>query len=378
MLKNPGLYVHFPWCLKKCPYCDFNSHPVKEEIPQKRYSQSLQYDLTEQIQNHQNEKFSTIFFGGGTPSLMSPKSVGKILDIASPTSQAEVTLELNPGTLEFNSLTDFASAGVNRISIGAQSFNNTHLKTLGRIHGQLEIIFAFEAARKAGFENINIDIMWGLPNQNVEESLDDLKQAIKLEPEHISWYQLTIEPKTEFYVRKPLLPPEDVLSGMELSGLLLLEENQYKRYEISAFAKNTYECRHNINYWTFGDYLGIGAGAHGKITELNQIIRIQKPNQPRIYQEDSSTSKIQSLNTRDLILEFLMNSLRLVNGVEWSVFQRNTGLNFLDLQENWGKLVELGLVYKDKCSTTEFGFNHLDTILERFADKKGKLSISQR
>ncbi len=378
MLKNPSLYVHFPWCLKKCPYCDFNSHPTRGEIPQERYYESLQHDLIQQIQNYQNKQFATIFFGGGTPSLMSPKNVERILDLACPPSQAEVTLELNPGTLEFNNLADFANAGVNRVSIGAQSFNNSHLKTLGRIHDQHEVISAFDAVRKAGFDNINIDIMWGLPNQDLEESLNDLRQAIKLEPEHISWYQLTIEPKTEFYVKRPLLPPEDVLSSMESEGLLILEESKYKRYEISAFAKSSFECRHNINYWTFGDYLGIGAGAHGKITEVNKIIRIQKPNQPRIYQEDSSRSKIQSLTTKDLILEFLMNSLRLVKGVEWSVLERNAGLSFLDLQVEWEKLVESGLVNKEKCSTTALGFSHLDTILEKFVDKKNRLPISQK
>ena len=378
MLPSPGLYVHFPWCVKKCPYCDFNSHPQKGEIPQELYFRSLQHDLIDQTRNYQPENFASVFFGGGTPSLMSPKYVERILKIAHLTNQAEITLELNPGALEFNSLKDFAKAGVNRISIGAQSFNNAYLKTLGRIHDQREIIIAFEAAREAGFDNINIDLMWGLPNQVIEDSAADLNQAINLEPEHISWYQLTIEPKTEFYVKRPRLPPEDILYEIEAAGLQLLEENNYKRYEISAFARNAYECRHNMNYWTFGDYLGVGAGAHGKITEAKKIIRIQKPSQPRIYQEDSSRRKVQSLTDKDLILEFLMNSLRLVDGVDWAVFQGNAGLDFLDLREEWESLVKYDLVYKDKCAATEFGFNHLDTILERFCDKKTNLPALQK
>ena len=378
MLPSPGLYVHFPWCVKKCPYCDFNSHPQKGEIPQEHYFYSLQHDLIEQTRDYQTENFATVFFGGGTPSLMFPKYVERILEIAHLTNQAEVTLELNPGALEFNSLKDFAKAGVNRISIGAQSFNNAHLKTLGRIHDQKEIIIAFEAAREAGFDNINIDLMWGLPNQVLEESTADLNQAINLEPEHISWYQLTIEPKTEFYIKRPRLPSEKILYKIETAGLQLLEENNYNRYEISAFARNGYECRHNINYWTFGDYLGIGAGAHGKVTEEKKIIRIQKPSQPRIYQEDSSRSKVQSLTDKDVILEFLMNSLRLVDGVDWTVFQRNAGLEFLDLREEWESLVKYDLVYKDKCAATEFGFNHLDTILGRFCDKKTTLPALQK
>ena len=219
MLASPGLYVHFPWCVKKCPYCDFNSHPHKGAIPQASYFISLRDDLIEQTQIYQTENFATVFFGGGTPSLMSPKYVESILETAHLTNKAEVTLELNPGSLEFNSLTAFAKAGVNRISIGAQSFNNAHLKSLGRIHDQQEVKLAFEAARKAGFDNINIDLMWGLPNQSVKESLEDLNRAITLEPEHISWYQLTIEPKTEFYRKRPPLPPEKTLSIMETSGL---------------------------------------------------------------------------------------------------------------------------------------------------------------
>ena len=366
MLNLPGLYIHFPWCIKKCPYCDFNSHPKKGELPQEVYFSAVEQDLTEQLKDYQVGDFGSVFFGGGTPSLMSPKYVERILKLANITDQTEVTLELNPGTLEFNSLEDFFAAGVNRLSIGAQSFQNQHLKTLGRIHSEKETIVAFETARKAGFTNINIDLMWGLPKQSVQQSLADLNHAISLDPEHISWYQLTIEPKTEFYVKKPVLPSENIQTRIEQSGLKILAENNYSRYEISAFCKLERECRHNLNYWYFGDYIGIGAGAHGKVTGPNQVLRIQKPNQPRIYQEDSLNSGSKTLKKNDLILEFLMNTLRLVNGVDWCVFEQRTGLNFSDIEENWKRLVDINLLQTTSCCATQFGYRHLDYILQDF------------
>ena len=366
MLSSPGLYVHFPWCIKKCPYCDFNSHPIKGSAPQKEYFKAVAKDLAHQHMTFGVKKYNSIFFGGGTPSLASPQYIEKVLTAANSNESTEVTLELNPGTLEFSNLSQLRSAGVNRISMGAQSFNDQHLNALGRIHNGREIFSAFESLRKTGFLNINVDLMWGLPNQTVTEAIQDLKKAIALNPEHISWYQLTIEPKTEFYIKRPKLPRDATLGQIEDEGLRLLADHRYVRYEISAFAKDSFECRHNLNYWNFGDYLGVGAGAHGKLTFLNRIIRTQKASQPRIYQNNPSETSIINITQKDLVLEFMMNALRLVKGMDWSSFEHNTGLHFSDVEAPWSELSDLGLVNPDKCQTTSFGYRNLDSILERF------------
>jgi len=366
MLSSAGLYIHFPWCIKKCPYCDFNSHPIKGAAPQKEYFKAVAKDLAHQQIAFGLKKYKSIFFGGGTPSLASPNYIEELLTATNSDETTEVTLELNPGALEFNNLSELRSAGVNRISIGAQSFNDQHLKTLGRIHNSRESLSAFESLRKTGFTNINVDLMWGLPNQTVNEAINDLKQAVALKPEHISWYQLTIEPKTEFYINKPKLPREPTLSQIEEEGLHLLSDHRYLRYEVSAFAKDSFECRHNLNYWNFGDYLGVGAGAHGKVTFLNRVTRTQKPNQPRIYQNKPSEISIVSITQKDLILEFMMNALRLVEGTDWSSFERNTGLNASEVEATWSELSDLGLVNPNKCQTTPFGYRNLDNVLERF------------
>ena len=366
MLSSPGLYIHFPWCIKKCPYCDFNSHPIRGAAPQEDYFKAVAKDLAHQQIAFGLKRYKSVFFGGGTPSLASPSYIEKVITATKLDESAEVTLELNPGALEFNNLSELRSAGVNRISMGAQSFDDQHLNTLGRIHNSREILSAYESLRKTGFTNINVDLMWGLPNQTVTEAVRDLKQAIALNPEHISWYQLAIEPKTEFHINRPKLPRESTLGQIEEEGLHLLSDHRYQRYEISAFAKDSFECHHNLNYWNFGDYLGVGAGAHGKLTFPNRVTRTQKPRQPRIYQNNPSETSIINIMQKDLILEFMMNALRLVEGTDWSSFERNTGLHFSDVESTWSKLSNLGLVNPNKCQTTPFGYRNLDSVLERF------------
>lgn len=368
-----GLYVHFPWCIKKCPYCDFNSHPLKASTDQGAYLDALlsdwqhQYELLGQarLAETPSGNFTSIFFGGGTPSLFKPDHLFDLMKEI-PNLDAETTLEVNPGSTEYFSFDDYKAAGINRLSIGAQSFSNDQLAALGRVHQMQETLQAFELARGAGFDNINLDLMWGLPGQTVAGALADLQQAIDLSPEHISWYQLTIEAKTEFARRPPLLPKDGFLQDIETAGLALLADAGFERYEVSAFAKPTKQCIHNLTYWSFGDYLGIGAGAHGKVGVEHQVVRTQQPSQPRLYQQDSRTIAPVPVNTEQRTLEFMMNALRLIDGVEQSIFEERTHIPWHGIQSVWHELVSLGLVASDKCATTPLGLRYLDSVLERF------------
>ncbi|MET0355328.1 MAG: radical SAM family heme chaperone HemW, partial [Cellvibrio sp.] len=275
-----SLYIHIPWCIRKCPYCDFNSHQANNNIPEAEYVSALRFDLQQDVVLAQGRKLTSIFFGGGTPSMLSAKAIAQIVKDAQTIigfePEIEITLEANPGTFEQEKFSGFRAAGINRLSIGIQSFNDTQLKLLGRVHGSDEALRAVDVARKAGFDNINLDLMHGLPEQSVMGAKADLAQAIALAPEHISWYQLTIEKNTEFYSAPPVLPVEDTLADIQDEGQVMLAQAGYEQYEISAYAKNKKRARHNINYWEFGDYLGIGAGAHGKITqpEQSRIMRL--------------------------------------------------------------------------------------------------------
>ena len=368
-----GLYVHFPWCIKKCPYCDFNSHPLKETTDQGAYLDALlsdwqhQYDLLGQgrLAETPSGNFTSVFFGGGTPSLFKPDHLHRLMTEI-PSKGAETTLEVNPGTSEYFRFEDYRGAGINRLSIGAQSFSNTQLAALGRVHQMRETLQAFERARRAGFDNINIDLMWGLPEQTVAGALADLQQAIDLSPEHISWYQLTIEAKTEFARRPPLLPKDGFLQDIEAAGLALLADAGFERYEVSAFAKPDKQCVHNLTYWSFGDYLGIGAGAHGKVSVGNRILRTQQPSQPRLYQQETKAIAPAPINTEQRGLEFMMNALRLIDGVEQSIFEERTHISWQDIQSIWDELVALDLVASDRCTTTPLGLRYLDSVLERF------------
>ena len=377
MLNNPGLYVHFPWCIKKCPYCDFNSHPIKDEVDQQRYLDSLLQDW--QIQSKTifsvaenadflHQGFKTVFFGGGTPSLFKPELMAKLLKQIPIAKDAEVTMEANPGTQEYTDFEHYLSAGINRLSIGAQSFQNSQLAKLGRVHSSAETQAAVAKALSAGFTNINIDLMWGLPGQNLKDALFDLESAIALSPQHISWYQLTIEAKTEFAKRPPLLPIDGILAEIETKGNELLAANGYGRYEISAYAKDAAYCQHNINYWSFGDYIGLGAGAHGKVSESEQILRTQKASQPRLYQGEPDKTLLQTVTKEQLPLEFMMNALRLIDGTSMAAFTEKTGLSWQSIEKQWNELLAQGLVRGDRCSTTELGLRYLDTILGKFVN----------
>lgn len=364
-----GLYIHFPWCVKKCPYCDFNSHPLRDDVDQGVYLRALlqDWDLQQRIfhPDFAERPFKTVFLGGGTPSLFHVQHVNQLLELTAGGAD-EVTMELNPGAREYGDLAAYRQAGVNRLSIGAQSFENPMLQALGRIHDADQTLTAFEVARASGFNNINVDLMWGLPGQEVAQALSDLRQAIALEPEHISWYQLTIEAKTEFAKRPPLLPVDRTLLDIEQAGLELLEAEGYRRYEISSFAKPGRECLHNLNYWSFGDYVGLGAGAHGKLTHRGRRLRTRQASQPRLYQSDPERLGVQDIAEDELALEFMMNALRLVQGVDQASFVSRTGLPWSSIAPTWQALVEQGLVHAQHCGTTPMGLRYLDSVLTSF------------
>jgi len=359
-----SLYVHFPWCARKCPYCDFNSHQKVAELPEAEYVAALLADLQADLKLNQevfsNHEIGSIFMGGGTPSLFSPAAVQSLMDGVREnlnlSVDVEITMEVNPGSISAtgknpealmlnnpgisellgrDKLAGFYAAGVNRLSIGVQSLNASHLLSLGRIHNPESAVHTFHLARSVGFNNINLDLMHGLPNQSPADAMSDLQQAINLKPEHISWYQLTIEPNTVFYKRPPTLPDEDSLWQIYESGMSLLSDNGFSRYEISAFSRPGYQSRHNLNYWSFGNYLGIGAGAHGKLrasAKLSRttLIRTTKTRLPANYLV-SPNIKTVAIKQDELILEFLMNTMRLVNGFQYSQFEEQTGLSKSEL-----------------------------------------------
>ncbi len=355
-----SLYAHFPWCVKKCPYCDFNSHPLNGTLDRDRYIDALILDLNEQRSAYGTTRFKTVFFGGGTPSLFDPADFERLLIAIS--CDGEVTMEANPGTTEHADFAAYASAGINRLSLGVQSFDATMLQRLGRIHSSEDADRAYRSARRGGFDNINLDIMYGLPEQQVEQALDDLRRAIALEPEHISWYQLTIEPKTAFHSAPPTLPDETPISDMETHGWALLREAGYRRYEVSAWTQPGRECQHNMNYWTFGDYLGIGAGAHGKVDRQ----RTDKAKAPSRYLSTPTATNRRTLNDDDLRFEYLLNALRLVEGTSWGTFSERTGLPPMADEPIWKRGCALGLLRTDRVATTPMGYRHLDSVLTMF------------
>ena len=378
MLQLPplSLYVHIPWCVRKCPYCDFNSHEAGQTIPEQDYVRALIEDLKADLAWVQGRKLHSIFFGGGTPSLFSGQAIGNILKAAEKLigfeTDIEITLEANPGTFEQQKFSDFYSAGVNRLSIGIQSFNNLHLQRLGRIHDGEQAIKAIATAQLAGFNNFNIDLMHGLPEQSLEQAQADIQQAIDSGAQHISWYQLTIEPNTAFYSKPPPLPNDDRLADIQQGGMNLLHEHQFGQYEVSAFALHGQTSRHNINYWEFGDYLGIGAGAHGKITlpEQDSVIRTSKTRQPDHYlaREGSLLVQNSAISRDEMALEFMMNGLRLKNGVATEYFIPRTGLDKLSVATQVADLQRKGLMEpdSDRYKTTHLGYQFLNTVLQSF------------
>ena len=364
-LPGPGLYLHFPWCVKKCPYCDFNSHPLAGSLDEDGYVDALIRDFGA---NAAGRRFATAFLGGGTPSLFSPAAIGKLLHALRPQldAGAEVSLEANPGALERGAFAGYRQAGVNRLSIGAQSFSNAMLARLGRIHSADAVEAAFREARAAGFDNINLDLIYALPEQSVQEALADLQRAVALQPEHLSWYQLTIEPKTEFARRPPPTPGEDLVLSMEEEGRALLADAGFARYEVSAYARAGAQCRHNLVYWTFGDYVGLGAGAAGKLGLAGAAVRTSKPRQPRLYLRNPTSAAAVPIAPEALPGEFMMNALRLVGGLERSSFTARTGLPWASVQQAWEQTTELGLTEPHRIAATDFGHRHLDRLLQFF------------
>jgi len=372
------LYIHFPWCIKKCPYCDFNSHTLQDDLPEHEYIDALVTDLELHAPDIWGRGIESIFIGGGTPSLISAESIDRLLSqvraLTKLDPMAEITLEANPGTVETQRFKDYRAAGINRLSIGIQSFNDDHLQILGRIHNAAEGIKACETAQHAGFDNFNIDLMHGLPEQDIKSALRDIKQGLALAPTHLSYYQLTLEPNTLFAARPPTLPDENTLSEIQTHGLELLREANYLQYEVSAYAKDGFQSHHNRNYWLFGDYLGIGAGAHSKISfpAHNSIVRHSKLRHPKDYLANrSSAERIQQtteVEPVDARLEFMMNALRLNEGFEIQVFQQRTGEPISVIREALDKAEAKGLLTRSmtQVKTTALGQLHLDTLLQEF------------
>lgn len=336
-MRNPplSLYIHIPWCVQKCPYCDFNSHGQKSALPEQEYVAHLLSDLAQDAGLVADRSIHSIFIGGGTPSLFSAHSINTLLqgvrERVNLTPDAEITLEANPGTVEAGRFAGYVDAGVNRLSIGVQSFQTQHLKVLGRIHDDAQALNAIAQAHNVGLNSFNIDLMHGLPEQTVDNALSDLATAIAQHPAHLSWYQLTIEPNTPFYFKPPELPDDDILWDIQEQGHAILEAAGYQQYEISGYSKLGFQCQHNLNYWRFGDYLGIGCGAHSKITqpEKNRILRTVKVKHPRGYMEltrpytDSQTV----VEKDDLAFEFFMNRFRLVEACPQQDFEDFTGVS---------------------------------------------------
>lgn len=371
-----SLYIHIPWCIKKCPYCDFNSHKSPDNLPETQYISALIADLKIDLQRFPGKNIDSIFIGGGTPSLFSATAFDALFNALRAhlhfSDTIEITLEANPGTVEQQRFTDYRALGINRLSLGIQSFNAEHLKALGRIHDDKQAHRAIESARHAGFDNINLDIMHGLPNQSIAEGLDDLRTALAHAPEHLSWYQLTIEPNTLFYKQRPTLPTEDDMEGLEQEGFALLDSQQFNRYEISAFCKTNKAARHNLNYWLFGDYLGIGAGAHGKLTtpDNKQIFRTRKQRQPTDYLNLNKPflAALDEVKQEAIVFEFMLNVTRLEQAIPNSLFTERTGLNFDRLSPGLQEAAAKGLVHiKDMhWQITPFGRRYTNDLQSIF------------
>ena len=373
-----SLYIHFPWCARKCPYCDFNSHAVKGRPPESAYVEALLTDLEQELPAVWGRTVQSIFMGGGTPSLFSPQAIDQLLGGIRARlplhPDLEITLETNPSSAEQKKFAAYRKAGINRLSIGIQSLNDTHLKSLGRLHDSRQAVRAARAARQAGFDNFNLDLMFGLPKQSVAQAVEDLRAVIQLQPTHLSWYQLTLEPNTLFYAQPPALPDDDCKWEMQCQGQSLLAEQGYTQYEVSAYARTGKRCRHNLNYWKFGDYLGIGAGAHGKITAAGHgvIHRTWKTRHPDRYLASAGTRQCldgqRELGASDTLFEFALNRLRLKQDFDLSEFEAACGLErswivpIVQQAQTDGLLALDG----DLVQHTDRGWRYLNNLLERF------------
>lgn len=355
-----SLYVHLPWCVRKCPYCDFNSYTAGDDAPRARYLRALEADLVLEAPRAGNRELISIFLGGGTPSLFAPDEIARLLDTVAREFRlaegAEITLEANPGTVECGDPAGYLAAGVNRLSLGAQSFDDKMLDTLGRIHRAADIVSAFDDARSAGFANINLDLMYALPGQDTAKALADIEKAAALRPEHLSWYQLTLEPNTVFHARPPAgIPDEDVMFEIQERGQELLGKLGYEQYEVSAYARHGRRSAHNLNYWLFGDYLGVGAGAHGKVTLDAGMRRYQKPANPLAYMEimerGSYAAELEARSAEERLFEFMLNALRLSGGFDERIFAERTGLGIEVLRERLAPVVAKGLIAETQPGT---------------------------
>jgi oxygen-independent coproporphyrinogen-3 oxidase len=373
-----SLYIHLPWCVRKCPYCDFNSHALKDDLPEMAYVDALLRDLEQDLPHIWGRRVVSVFIGGGTPSLFSPEAMDQLLSglraRLSINADAEITLEANPCTAEQEKFREYRALGINRLSIGVQSFHDDALQKLGRIHGRGEAIRAAEMAHAAGFDNFNLDLMFALPQQTPQQAAEDVATAIDLEPTHISYYQLTLEPNTLFHAHPPTLPDNDLAWKVQQNGQQQLGAAGYQQYEVSAYATPKKQCAHNLNYWQFGDYLGIGAGAHGKITDASQqnITRLAKLRHPQEYMETAGTTKnIQServLKRKEVGLEFVMNALRLNQGFEPTLFTAHTGQQLELIAAPLQAAEEAGLLERNsqRICPTEKGRLFLDDLLTLF------------
>jgi oxygen-independent coproporphyrinogen-3 oxidase len=372
-MKTPplALYAHFPWCVQKCPYCDFNSYTLRDELPEQRYVDALLRDLDAQVADLDVRPLTSIFLGGGTPSLFSPAAIGRLLDHARKTAgfagDIEITLEANPGTIERGRFAEYRAAGVTRVSLGAQSFDERQLKLLGRIHSADETRRAAEELHAAGLSNFNLDLMYALPGQTADEAVADLQAALALEPAHLSQYHLTIEPGTVFAAAPPVQPADEIVEDMLSRCLQSLEAAGFEQYEVSGYSRVDAQCVHNLNYWTFGDYLGIGAGAHGKLSFAESgITRTQQTREPRRYLAAEPGALVRrQIPDGDLPFEFAMNGFRLVQGFSDDQFESRTGLSIAVLERALGPLVARGLVDRGEKTwrATPKGFRFLNDIL---------------
>lgn len=372
-----SLYVHYPWCIQKCPYCDFNSHNVKDSDNEKAYVDAMLTQLEQTLPLIWGRPIRSIFFGGGTPSLFSEKEFSRFMSHARAllgfSGEIEVTLEANPGTVDYEKFSMFFNNGVNRLSMGIQSFDNEKLKALGRIHSSAEAKRAIEAAKSAGFKNFNLDLMFALPIQTLEQAIADVEQALEFEPPHLSHYQLTLEPNTPFYRQPPVLPDDDLAWEMQLACQNVIAKAGYEHYEVSAYAKSNQRCLHNLNYWQFGDYLGIGAGAHGKITHApnGEILRTQMPASPGGYIEAMNSQKegrLTTIDSNDLPFEFMLNTLRLQEGFALSLFEERTGLAIEKIQPTLRELESQQLIecQDGYLELTEKGKTFLNDVMSAF------------
>jgi len=386
-----ALYVHIPWCVKKCPYCDFNSHAQRDATEHRAYASALLADLDADLAQFgfaRERPIVSVFFGGGTPSLFAPELITRILDGCRErlrfAADVEVTMEANPGTVEHGSFAGYRAAGVNRVSFGVQSFDNELLARLGRVHSADEAERAVREAQDAGIVEINLDLMYALPAQTLAGALADVERALALQPTHLSHYQLTLEPNTEFAARPPVLPDEDLGWDMQEACQARLASAGFAQYETSAYAAPAHRCRHNLNYWEFGDYLGIGAGAHGKLSDNGSIVRTAKLKTPKSYlAKAAGAERLAScapIAERELGFEFMMNALRLVEGVDADLYTQRTGLDRTALAPILARAVADGLLLEDaaRFQPTADGRRLLNELLIRFLPERERVSHSGR